>query len=229
MSPIRIVIADDHPTLRAGIIAILAAEPDLLVVGTAGDGYAAIQQVHDLQPAVLLLDMDLPGLNGVEVARQLRKSAPQTAILALSGHADPTFVQGVLAYGAAGYLTKDESPEQICLAIRAAALGQSGWLSRPIAAILMQMQQVDPPQALAAAQASRLTAREQEVLRLLAQGASNEQIGGELQISAGTVKNHTLNIYAKLGVHTRAEAVTWAWRHNPSLLGPSGKAVLSSK
>lgn len=217
MNPIRILIADDHPALQAGIIAMLTIEPDLVIIGAVGDGRAAVEQAGALQPDVLLLDIDLPLLNGIEVTRQLRALAPSTAILILSGHADPMLVQGVIVQGAAGYLTKDESPERIRAAIRAVAMGETGWLSRPIAAILMQLQQTALVQARVAAQAARLTPREDAVLRLLAQGRSNDQIAVALKISSGTVKNHTLNIYTKLGVHTRAEAVAWAWRHDPSL------------
>lgn len=212
MNRIRLYIVDDHPAICAGVIRIVSAVPEIEVVGTAGDGVTAVQQIADLLPDVVLLDICLPRMNGIAVARELRTQAPQTKILAFSGYEDPAYVQGIIECGAAGYLVKHEALERVVEAIRSVAAGETGWLSRSVASIVMQLQQSSTAHSQRKAEPSLLTPREREVLALLSHGLDNAQIAERLQVNKGTIKNHVLSITSKLGVHSRAEAVAWAWR-----------------
>jgi DNA-binding NarL/FixJ family response regulator len=211
MLPIRVLLADDHPSLRAGIRARLEKESDIIVVGEAGTGAEALKLAEQVGPHVLLLDMQMPDLSGVEVARRLRESSSPVRVLVLSAHHDEQYVVKLLDCGVAGYLTKQEPLETIVSAVRGVAAGEEGWLSRDAAAALMKQRrthsiQLDDPLGL-------LSDREQEVLRLVADGKNNHEIGGALFISESTVKKHVNNIYAKLEIRTRAEAAAWAWKH----------------
>lgn len=211
MASIRVALADDHPSLRAGIRARLEREDDIEVVGEAGTGEGALQLVASMKPHVLLLDMEMPDLSGVEVARRLKAAEAPVRILALSAHDDEEYILKLLDSGAAGYLTKHEPLETIVSAVRGVAAGEDGWLSRDVAAALMRNRrsrrhlEEDPVRLL--------SEREREVMHHLARGESNQQIGENLFISENTVKKHVNNIYFKLEVSSRAEAVAWAWRH----------------
>ncbi len=206
MNPIRIVLADDHPVVRSGIRALLEAEPDMSVVGEASGGLEALRLVETLAPDVLLLDMEMPDLTGVEVARRLKAGGASVRVLALSAYDDGHYILELLAIGAAGYLTKEEAPETIVDAVRGVARGEEGWLSRRAAASIAAWTRRDQESF------ARLTEREAEVLRLLARGWTNGQIGEELCLSERTVRFHLRNIYDKLGVNTRGEAIAWAFR-----------------
>jgi len=210
MQMIRVLLADDHPPIRAGIRTRLMKEPDIQVVGEATNGEEALRQALERNPDVLLLDMDMPGISGVEVARRLLEQEAPVRILALSAHDNPHYISKLMEYGAVGYLTKDESLENIVAAVKGVGRGEEGWLSRRAASALMKLQrsrkqQTDDPVAL-------LSEREREVLRLLGDGYDNTQIGETLYISESTVKKHISNIYAKLELTSRAEAVSWAWK-----------------
>ena len=141
MAAIRIVLADDHPIVRDGVRLLLERAPELVVVGEAGDGAGALRLVADLLPDVLVLDMALPDLDGVEVARRLRAAGSPVRVLGLSAHDDEAYIGGLLATGAAGYLTKDEARQRIVEAVRGVARGETGWLSRRVAARLHQRTQ----------------------------------------------------------------------------------------
>ncbi len=205
---IRIVLADDHPVVRRGIRSMLEKASDLLVVGEAGDGDEALRLVDHLAPDVLLLDMEMPGKTGLEVARRLLADGSPVHVLALSAHDDEQYIFGLLDHGAAGYLTKDEAPSTIVEAVRGVARGEKGWISRRVANKLVRRKR----RALEAA-TSALSDREREVLRLMGRGYNNTRIAETLFISEGTVKNHVTHIYDKLNLRTRAEAVAWAWQH----------------
>lgn len=194
---IRIVLADDHPVMRSGIRTLLEAEADLTVVGEAANGLEALRLVESLKPDVLLLDMEMPGLSGVEVARRIRDQAIPVYVLALSAYDDRSYVAGLLESGASGYITKEKSPQMIVEAVRAIARGEGRWFIQPV-----RPQRDTLP----------VTDREQAVLRLMARGMTNQEIAAQLYISENTVRNHVASIYNRLGVKSWREAVAWAWQ-----------------
>ncbi|MFT5142152.1 MAG: DNA-binding NarL/FixJ family response regulator [Rhodothermales bacterium] len=210
MNPIRIVLADDHPAFRDGIAGRLNREPDMLVVGEASNGEGALQLVRAQDPDVLVLDLDMPGINGVEVTRRLFQEQARTQVLVLSAYEDEDYIFAVLDSGAAGYLTKQEPLATIVEAVRGIAVGESGWLSRRIAALFVKTNRTGNR---AKNDLLRdLSVREREVLQRIAAGESNHVIAERLFISESTVKKHANSIYEKLDVATRAQTIAWAWR-----------------
>lgn len=211
MNPIRVVLADDHPAFREGVALRLGKEPDMEIVAEASHGDAALQIVRAQDPDVLVLDLEMPGMNGVEVTRRLRAEDCRTQVLVLSAYEDDDYIFAVLETGAAGYLSKQEPLSKIIEAVRGIAHGESGWLSRRIAALFMKGGRT--PSRHRDDLMRDLTEREQEVLLLVARGESNLDIGRQLFLSESTVKKHTNTLYEKLGVQTRAQAIVWAWRN----------------
>jgi DNA-binding NarL/FixJ family response regulator len=212
---ITVIIIDDHPVVRAGMRSILDIAGDIEVVADGTNGSDALRLVARYKPDVLVLDLSLPDISGLEVARQLCLEDTSTAILVLTAHNDRQTIFGLLECGAIGYVLKDEALETLSNAVRAAARGES-WLSPSVAsqvvqAALRQGVQEIPPGADASDDAG-LTARELEVLRLLAQGFDNTAIAQKLVVTKRTVQNHVSNIYGKLGVDSRTEAMLYAIR-----------------
>ena len=216
---ITVVIVDDHPVVRAGIQTIVDAAPDMTVVGEGSSGAAALRLVAQHHPDVLLLDVNLPdpstssgqALNGVEVARRLREQNTTTAILVLTIYDDRQTIFGLLESGAIGYVLKDEALETVVDAVRAAARGES-WLSPAVARQVVR-RAIGETSSLPEPPPIPLTPREKEVLRLLAQGLDNEAITRRLVVTKRTVQNHVSNIYGKLEVISRTEAMLYAIRH----------------
>ncbi len=206
MTLIRVVLADDHPVVRTGIRNLLSKSPDIDVIGEASNGTEALQMCSDLIPDVLLLDMEMPGLKGVEVAQRLKSSDSRVHILALSAYDDKQYILELLESGAAGYLTKEEAPETIIDAISGVAQGEQGWVSRRVAAQMSVWMREDEPEG------NRLTHRELEVLRLVVEGKTNQGIGLNLGISEKTVEKYLEAVFAKLGVTSRVEAAVYAVR-----------------
>jgi len=200
---IRVLLADDHPVVRSGIKAELDGAEGIEVVGEASSGEEALRLVEELRPDILVLDVVMPGMDGVEATRLLQERHPELRILALSAYEDNEYVFGLLSAGAVGYVLKEEALDTIVEAICAASRGET-WLSKRV--------QEKVVRRATGEEEVPLTGRELEVLRLMARGWSNREIARELFISEGTVKNHVTNIYARLGVHSRAEAVAWAWQ-----------------
>lgn len=211
--PIYVVLADDHPLFRAGVRSLLDAAEGIEVVAEASGGAEALEHVREHAPDVLLLDMEMPGMTGVEVARRLRATGSEVRILVLSAYDDDEYVAELLANGASGYLIKDETPERIVAAVRGAARGRDGLLSKEVAQRKRRRREAEPD-------GQPLSPREREVLCLIANGLDNTTIAARLFISESTVKNHVTSIFAKLGVRARAEAVAWAWRSG--LMGSVG-------
>ena len=211
-APIRVLLADDHPPLRAGMKARLEVESDITVVGEAGNGRDALFLARELEPNVLVLDMEMPDMTGLDVANQLKEEDTLIRILVLSAHEDPEYIIRMVEGGTvAGYLTKNESLDTIVAAVRGVARGEEGWLSREVAAALMKQKRgrgAEIDNSL-----DQLSRRELEVLQLIAQGLNNNQIGEELYIAESTVKKHVSNIYTKLDLGSRAEVTAWAWKN----------------
>lgn len=204
MITIRVVVVDDHPIVRSGIRALIETADDISVVGEGASGADALDLVARLQPDVLLLDMEMPDLSGVEVARKLREVGSPVRVLGLSAHDDEQYIIELLSIGAAGYLTKEEALDTIVDAVRGVARGEEGWISRRAAARMATWTRrgVNP--------GGRFTERETEVLALLARGWSNNKIAAELSLSERTVRFHLRNVYDKLHVNTRGEAMAAA-------------------
>jgi DNA-binding NarL/FixJ family response regulator len=206
-SSIRILLVDDHPVVREGIRRLLQTQDDILVVGEAGDGEQALELTAQLSPDVVLLDMQLPGMNGDLVAKKLLQNRSSLHIIILSAHSDRTFVAKALELGVAGYLTKDEVPATLIAAVRGVARGEYGWISRRVAAQMSGMLR-----DLRLDQAHALTPREKEVLRGVLDGKTNKEIGVKLAINEKTVEKHLENVFKKLKVASRVEAAVLAVR-----------------
>jgi DNA-binding NarL/FixJ family response regulator len=204
MSAIRVVLVDDHPVVRSGIRTLIEGAGDIEVVGEGSSGAEAFELVARLAPAVLLLDMEMPGLSGIDVARRLHAEGSPVRILALSAYDDEQYVIELLAIGAAGYLTKDEALDTIADAVRGVAAGEEGWFSRRATARMVTWTR------RAEAPSYQLTTRELDVLRLLAKGWTNGAIAAELNIAERTVRFHLRHLYDKLEVNTRGEAMARA-------------------
>lgn len=204
MEKIRVMLADDHPVARAGIRKFLNKATDIEIVAEAADGNQALDLAKKLVPDVLLLDVELPGLKGLEVTRELQASGSPTKILVLSTYDDKQFIFGLLGNGAAGYLTKEEVPETIVEAVRGVARGEKGWVSRRVAAIMSAWTQTDEVTSRS------LTPRELDVLKWVVKGKTNQEIGIELGISQKTVEKHLESVFSKLKVTSRVEAAVLA-------------------
>jgi DNA-binding NarL/FixJ family response regulator len=201
VTPIRIVIADDHPIFRAGLQGLLAAQDDFQVVGEAANGKEAVAVVRHTAPEVLLVDLQMPQLDGVGAIREIRTVAPNTRILVLTTYDSDGDILRAVEAGATGYLLKDTPREELFRAIHATARGDSV-LSPSVASKLVGRARGPVERSL--------SARELEVLTLVARGVSNKIIGKDLRISEATVKTHLIHIFAKLGVDDRTAAVTVA-------------------
>mgnify|MGYP002625799693 CR=1 FL=1 len=201
---IRVLLVDDHPVVRSGIRMLLERADDIQIIGEADRGQQGLDLIASLQPDVVLLDMEMPDMTGVDVMRTLQSQESTVRVLGMSAYDDPEYIRSLLGAGAYGYLTKDEALDSIVEAVRGVAQGQEGWLSRRAAArlsALTRQPSADPVQ---------LTEREEEVLRALARGWSNDQIADHLVITERTVRYHLTNIYQKLNLSSRAETIAWA-------------------
>lgn len=216
---ITVVVVDDHPIVRAGLRAILDTADDMRVVAEGTNGADAVRLVAQHAPAVLVLDVNLPDLNGLEVTRQLRAQHTATTILALTVHNDSETIFSLLESGAIGYVLKDEALETLANAVRAAAQGDS-WLSPAVARQVVQRAVHNSSSSITSTDTLPLTPSERQVLALLAQGLDNAAIAERLVITKRTVQNHISNIYGKLDVSTRTEAMLYALRHGLAQVEP---------
>lgn len=202
----RILLADDHSLVRQGFRRILEAQPDLEIVGEASDGREAVELTEKLKPDVVVMDVAMPGLNGIDATRRICESSPRTRVLALSMHRDSVYVREILRAGARGYLLKDAIDADLVSAVRAVARGE-GFLAPAIADSVLAdyRQHVSDPIDL-------LTAREREVLQLIAEGKTNKDIALLLNLSVYTVDSHRGRIMEKLNLHSAGELVRFAIR-----------------
>jgi two-component system response regulator NreC len=209
--PTRLLLVDDHAVVRSGLRMLLENEPDMQIIGEAGSASEALQAVERLQPDVILLDIGLPDLSGIEVARQVKQRSPATAIVALTIHEDEEYFFKMLEAGAVGYVPKRAAPEELIQAIQAAASGEV-YLYPSLAKLLVKDFLTSEGGARSARALDGLTDREQEVLALLAEGEGNPEIADRLGISPKTVSRHRENIMRKLNLHSRSELVKYAIR-----------------
>jgi NarL family two-component system response regulator LiaR len=205
---IRILIVDDHTVVRDGLNALLSAEPGMQVVGSAADGLEAVRLAKELKPDVILLDLVMPRMDGVQATLEIKRAFPEARILVLTSFSENHQVFSAIKAGAIGYLMKDTSSEELILAIRDTFHNKPA-LGPEVARKLMQdiQQQEDMPQP-----ATALTEREVEILQYMAQGKTNQEIADELVLSERTVRTHVTNILAKLSLSNRTQAVLYALR-----------------
>ncbi|GGY93567.1 response regulator [Streptomyces poonensis] len=207
---IRVLLADDQTIVRTGMAMILAAEDDIEVVAQAADGVAAIQQADEHRPDVVLMDIRMPRLNGIEALRHLHRpgAAHTPKVVMVTTFDDDEYVHQALHHGACGFLLKDAGPRLLAEAVRSAASGEA--LISPSITVRL-LQRFTRPAAAPVSSPSPLSQRETEVAALVSRGHTNTEIAAALHISAGTVKTHLTNIQSKLGVRNRVEIAAWAW------------------
>ncbi|GHA71484.1 DNA-binding response regulator [Streptomyces tendae] len=220
---IRVLIADDEPMIRAGVRAVLATDPDIDVVAEAADGHDAVELVRRHRPAVAVLDIRMPGVNGIDAAAEIRATVPETSVIMLTTFGEDDYILEALGGGAAGFLIKSGEPEELVAGVRAVAEG-AAYLSPKVAARVVAHLAATGAGALAGRRSAarrrvaELTAREGEVLALLGGGLSNGQIARRLHVVEGTVKAHVSSILARLGVDNRAAAAVVA--HEAGIITP---------
>jgi DNA-binding NarL/FixJ family response regulator len=213
---IRVLLVDDHKMMREGLSALLVSEGDIEVVGEASDGRIALDLVRTLSPDVVVMDVGMPELNGVEATRRIRADHERVKVVALSTHADKRYVHHMLDAGACGYVLKIAAHEELVRAVRAASLGKT-YLSPEIAGLVVE-RSTSPHSGGDISAYSSLGAREREVLQLVAEGKTSKEIAKEMHISIKTVETHRRNIVQKLGMHGTAELTKYAVREGLSSL-----------
>jgi DNA-binding NarL/FixJ family response regulator len=208
MSVIRVLLADDHRILREGIRALIEDQDDIQVVGEAEDGLAAVKKVTQLQPDVVVMDIAMPLLNGLEATRQIHRDYPRVRVLILTMHENEEYIRQVLAAGALGYVLKDAAARDLLGAIRSVYQGEavlSPAITRLVIEDYLRWGDIRPEDTT-----DGLTAREREVLQLIAEGYTNKEIAGILSLSVKTVQSHRTNLMNKLDLHDRGELIKYA-------------------
>lgn len=201
---INVLLADDHSVVRQGLRMFLGLDPDLEVVGEARDGAEAVRLARELEPHVVLMDLLMPGMDGIEATATIRRQMPDIEVIALTSVLEDEKVYSAIRAGAIGYLLKDTEADELCRAIKAAAAGQVQLSPAAAARLMRQVRAPDAP--------DELTPRELEVLRLIAEGLANKEIARELNIGEKTVKTHVSSILSKMGVLSRTQAALQAVR-----------------
>jgi two-component system response regulator NreC len=205
----EVLLVDDHEVVRSGLQMLLESEPEVAIIGDAASGEAALEAVEKLQPDVVVMDIGLPDISGIEATQRIKERWPEVAVVALTIHEDKEYFFQMLDAGASGYIPKRAAPEELLTAIRAAARGEV-YLYPSLAKLLVKDYLTEPQQE--EDPLDGLTDREQEVLELVADGLTNREIGQELNISHKTVARHRENIMQKLNLHSRVELVKYAIR-----------------
>ena len=227
MSPIRVLIADDHAVLRAGLRMLIGSQPDMEVVGEAADGEEAVRQAVETRPDVALMDITMPGIGGIKAVERLRQARPETRVLVLTMHDVPAYLRSVLAAGASGYVVKRAADSELLSAIRGVHRGRTvldpALATRVVQGGLRKRNAVSPT---AKGPSSVLSQREREVLELVAQGFTNQQIADRLGLSVKTVETYRSRLVEKLGLRSRADLVRYAL--DSGLLGAADDAAGSS-
>jgi two-component system, NarL family, response regulator NreC len=208
---LQIFLADDHVVVREGLKTLINAQPDMIVIGEAGDGQTAWQQARDCHPDVVIMDITMPELNGVQATAQLKRACPDVKVLALSVHEDTSYLRQLLAAGAAGYILKHAAADDLIQAIRLVAAG--GVYLDPALAGHVVARYVRVPAAASALLGTELSERETEVVQGIAQGYSNREIATQLNLSVKTVETYRARALEKLGLESRAALVRYALEH----------------
>ncbi len=211
MRKTRVLLADDHVLIRAGLRMVVDAQPDLMVVGEAGDGREAVSMAESLRPDVAVMDIGMPVLNGIEAARQIHEKLPDAHIVMLSMHSDEGYVLRALKAGAKAYLLKDSAEADLARAIRAAADGKS-FFSPSVGRVLLEDYMRKLQRTGAEDSYELLSPREREVLQLVAEGKSSKEIAGLLNVSVNTVETHRARVMQKLNLHGIPELILYAVR-----------------
>ena len=214
---ISIVVVEDHALVREGTAELLEREPGCTVTGQAGSAEAALELLRDLRPDIALVDVELPGMNGIALARAVAERAPEVRVIILSAYDDYAYVLGALEAGVAGYLLKTSSARELADAVRAAAGGGALVLDQSISRRLSRRWRSGPSPSPA------LTPRETEVLGLIARGLPNKQIASQLGLGLRTVESHVSSLLGKLGVTSRTEAALYAVSHHAAAIGPRAR------
>ena len=205
---IRVLLVDDHDVVRRGLTALLEGAAGFAVVGAAADGTEALDLVAEHQPDVVLMDLSMPGMDGIEATRRVTSDRPEVRVVVLTSFSDRERILDALDAGAVGYLLKDADPDELLRGVQAAARGESPLAPKAARAVLAARAETRP--------AAELTAREQEVLDLLAEGLANKQIARRLGIAEKTVKAHLTSVFQRIGVTDRTQAALWAQRQRSS-------------
>jgi len=210
MTKIKLIIVDDHKLFREGIKALLAVTDDIEIVGEAEDGATAMKRIRELEPDVILMDINMPGLNGIRVTEQILAQHPQIRIIMLTMLEDDASIFHAMRAGARGYLLKGAEPEEVLSVIRAVAEGQALFGPAIATRLMNYFKELGAKPAVSGVLFPELTEREVDVLRLIAQGLNNQEIAHKLVLSPKTVRNHITNIFSKLQVAGRAQAIVRA-------------------
>jgi two-component system response regulator NreC len=211
MTDINLLLVDDHQVVRTGLRMLLEGQPDLKIIGEADSGLQALEKARELSPNVIVMDITLPDMSGIEATKLIKEEMPDIAVVALTIHEDEQYFFEMLQAGASGYVPKRAAPEDLITSIRAAFAGEI-YIYPSLAKALVADFLGRPSQGSEKASLDGLTTREQEVLSLLAEGLSNDEIGEALQISKHTVARHRENLMRKLELHSRSELVKYAIR-----------------
>jgi DNA-binding NarL/FixJ family response regulator len=211
MAKLQIFLADDHVVVREGLKALINAQPDMIVIGEAGDGQTAWQQARECQPDVVIMDITMPGLNGVQATEQLKRACPTIKVLALSVHEDTSYLRQLLSAGAAGYILKHAAADDLIQAIRMVAAG--GVYLDPTLASHVVARYVRAPARASALLGAELSDRETEVVQGIAQGYSNKEIATQLHLSIKTIETYRARAMGKLGLESRSALVRYALEH----------------
>jgi DNA-binding NarL/FixJ family response regulator len=202
---IRVLVVDDHPVLRAGLAQLLEQADGVTPIGLAADGAEGVELALAERPDVVLMDLEMPGLDGIEATRRIKASGQEVQVVVLTSFSDRPRILDALDAGAAGYLLKDAEPDELLRGIQAAAAGQAPLAPRAASELLAERREARP--------ATELTAREREVLLMVAEGLPNKLIARRLEIREGTVKAHLTRIFERIGVSDRTQAALWVRRH----------------
>jgi DNA-binding NarL/FixJ family response regulator len=208
MTKLRVLIADDHQMIRDGLLRLINSEPDMEVVGEAGDGQSALLRVRELGPDVVVMDISMPGMSAARATELIRRESPGVRVIVLTGYVEKGYIRQMLRAGASGYVLKLAASEELIKAIRMVAAGET-YLDSVVTGKVVDSYARQKPREISARRET-LTRREEEILRLVAQGYVNKEIAAQLDISVKTVETHKSNFMEKLGLHSRAEVVRYA-------------------